>query len=290
MNKANEEFLEKNDINLEELEKRGLSSNLAREELNEVFDNYGFQKNVGMKEISIADLVGFSKYQIDGARTIIDGFKWCFDESGGDYARRGLGMLKIDRDNIVEALEDSFTKEPISVIETEGNKYNILSNGMHRFIVLRLLYLSELVKAGDDPQKIEELRQKYTVPMDVTEIEKEKTYSKFLIMIANKFENNPEKRIYSIRDEYSNHKKTGRVEVIYGKKDKEIVSEDELLERAKKETIEKKLFAKENMGMAWDVISAYKKYPSFQQFIHENFHDIDLENDNKNKNEERDEI
>lgn len=284
MHKANLEFLERNNINIEELDKLGLSSNLAREDLNYIFCDYGFEKRVGMREVSIADIVGFSKYQIDGARTILDGFERCFDETRGPYERRGLSMLKIDRDEIIEKLRSSFQREPISVVETEGNKYNIYTNGMHRFIVLRLSYLGELVEAGGNKEKIEELKKKYTIPVDVTEIEKNKTYSKFLIKLANRREINPEKIITSIRAEYNqNYKTTGRTEIIYADDRKEILDENGLISMARREAIDKKLFSNENRGMPWEVKNAYEKYDSFKQYVHDVLLNVDIESNNKQR-------
>ena len=290
MHKANLEFLRDNDIDIEELEEKGLSSNFAYEDLNPIFYEYGFENKTVMKDVSIADIVGFSKYQIDGARTIIDGFKWCFDETGGEYKKRGLGMLKIDKDEIVEKLQKSFYKEPITVIETEGNKYNIYTNGMHRFIVLRLLYLSELVKAGENPERIEALRKKYTIPVDVTEINKNKTYSKFLIMRANKFELDPDKRISSIRSEYNqNRVKTDNVEVIYRNGSKKVLNEKELIDMARREAIDKKLFSKEINGKSWEVRNAYRTYGSFKQYVDEVLLNVDIESNGKKEND-KDEI
>ena len=48
-----------------------------------------------------------------------------------------------------DILDISFQREPIKTLEAD-NKHVILTNGMHRFIVLRLLYLNERSKCSNN--------------------------------------------------------------------------------------------------------------------------------------------
>ena len=269
MNKAYLDFLKKHDIDEEELERKGLASILSYEDLNPILAK-GFQKHIGLKEVSVGDIVGFSKGYKN--RTIMEAFKSCYNDNYPPYAyeTRQLDKLQLDRDRMLLEIKKSVDDEPIGVIATEGGKYNFFINGLHRYSVLRLLYLSELVKIDGDEERIQKLKRKYTIKVDVTEIDRNKTYSKYLIMLANRHEIDPKKMIREMNTVVNeNHDATDKVEICYKNGDRQIVNEEQLIDMARRVSMDKLLLSKDDDEMTREVRETFKKYESFRQFFQE---------------------
>ena len=269
MNECNEEFLKKNGIVIEDVCSNIDSTIHTAAEENEIVSKYNFQTEAKDEMISVANIVGYDRtfYGLD--KNIFLSMDHFFSTKGSTYHTRSVGMLEYDKDNIIESLKESFESEPISLIATGEGTYTILNNGLHRYTLLRVLYLSEAAKVKDNPKKLAELAKKYTIPASVTGVDLDKTYCKYLLKMVKS--TNDDFDIVDVKNYYdSNYKLTGNVEVVYANGEKEILSKEMLLAMTKERVYEDETF-KENYPRLQNV---YNKYASFASFIQEKFSDV----------------
>ena len=188
-----------------------------------------------------------------------------FDSNGSGYHMRSIGMLSLTTENVMQELRRSFLVEPLSIRESGEESYLISSNGYHRFTVLRALYLKELYEANGDPARIEEIRKKYTFPADITGIDLDKTYSKFILSFIGS--RNPDVRIIDMETHYDeNCRPTDNVLLAYekdGEMKKKIISTEQFTEIAR----EAILRCPEDEPTLMYIRDAMKKYNSFEKFI-----------------------
>ena len=177
MNKCNEEFIKKHNIDLSSIDTRIYTLR----DINPIIHKYEVQGRKYNTNISMNDLIGFYEKRNVSLKfpDVLDDF---FDELGDGYHSRSVGLLSYDLDTLFDILDISFQREPIKTLEAD-NKHVILTNGMHRFIVLRLLYLNERSKCSNN--NLDNLNQKYTIPVQTTKVDTTKTYCKYLIDIFN---------------------------------------------------------------------------------------------------------
>ena len=271
MNECNEEFLKKNGIVIEDVCSNIDSTIHTAAEENEIVSKYNFHTEKTREMISVADIVGYDRefYGLD--KNIFLTMDRYFSDKGDGYHTRSTGMLEYDKDNIIESLKASFESETesISLIETGEGTYTILDNGLHRYTLLRILYLSEAAKVKDNPKKLAELAKKYTIPASVTGVDLDKTYCKYLLKMVKS--TNDDFDIVDVKNYYdSNCRSTGNVEVVYANGKKEILSKEMLLAMTKERVYEDETF-KENYPRLQNV---YNKYVSFASFIQEKFSDV----------------
>lgn len=177
MRKCNEDFISDNGIDLTKID----TKIYLKKDINWIVDKYEVQGRKYNTEISVEDLLGFSNKADLNLKfpEILDSF---FDSFGDSYHSRAVGMLKYDDNTILDNLKSSFEWEPICTIEVDNNKHVINTNGMHRFLILRLLYLHAKSKCENETE-LESLKQKFTVPVNAVKIDLLKTYCKYLINI-----------------------------------------------------------------------------------------------------------
>lgn len=270
MNECNAEFFRRNGIVIEDICSRIDCGIRTNEDVNPIIAEYGFQTDSEKEMISIADIVGYDT-EFRGINKIniflsLDNF---FKEGGDGYHTRSLGMLDFNKDNIVEQLKQSFELEPMSLIETGEGSYTILNNGLHRYTLLRILYLSEIAHANGDKEKIAEIGKKYTIPAEVTGVDLDKTYCKYLLQRVTDEYN--EMKVKDIETEYDgNYKRTGNAVIKYENGDKEVLTNEQMLELTKERVYEDQSFSKNYTELQ----RVYDKYPSFRMFIDEEFADI----------------
>lgn len=190
MNEDIKRFLEKNNIDIEEVG-RTIDCNLMLPQyINPIASDprYACFKTAEDKFISIADIVG---YNYEGRVTnpnIFHSMEAFFDsKEKNSYKSRSIGLLDYSFENILEGIKKSFETEPIEVEDMGNNNYVISRNGLHRYTVLRALYLSEYQKCNGDKREVEKLKQKYTILVKARELDETKTYCIFLL---NKLGNN----------------------------------------------------------------------------------------------------
>lgn len=207
--------------------------------------------------VSIADIVGYEYIKTTYIAYSLDSF---FNSKGDGYHMRSVGLLRYTADNAMDKID--FEYEPIVVDEMDTNKYVISRNGLHRYSVLKILYLNEYMHYVGNNDKIDELRKKYTFPVDVAGVDFFKTYSKFLLMIYP----------CGIKDieqewDYSNYKYSGRLRVIKNDGSQVILETDQdLLSYVKSHSV-----ISRNIGSAqW----YYNHYPSFRHFLEEYYSDF----------------
>ena len=266
MKECNKRFLERNGISIEDICSRIDCHIYNNMEINPIVSSYEFQTKKGTEMISIADIVGYDTEYRDVIPNIFLSMDSFFDDRGDGYHTRSVGMLDYDKENIIEKLKRSFEIEPISLIETGEGTYTIFSNGLHRYTLLRILYLSEAANANGDKEKLAELAKKYTIPADVTGVDLDKTYCKYLLNRVTATDD--EWRVMDVKTEYdARYRATGNVVVEYANKEKDVLSNELLLLLTKERIAEDETF-KENFS---ELQRMYDKYLSFRQFIDEKF-------------------
>lgn len=136
---------------------------------------------------SIADIVGIMSEPTDYDNSnVANNLNLYFSKNTDkdvNYNNRADKMLDYYSDNIVSGLYESFNKEPIVITELENGGALISENGMHRYHLLRIHYLNELMNASSKSE-IKELRNKYTIPVKMETIDLFKTYSNFLLGLS----------------------------------------------------------------------------------------------------------
>lgn len=189
-----------------------------------------------------------------------------FDSHGDGYHSRSIGMLSLNTENALEKLKNSFTMEPLRVRETGEGSYLISSNGYHRYTVLRTLFLKELYEANGDPAKIEAIKQKYVIPVDLTGIDLEKTYSKFILSFIGS--RDPATRIVDMESYYEpgSWESTDNVLFAYerhGELKKRVLTTDEFVQVARQAIMR----CPPDEPTLRYVDDAINRYPSFRKFI-----------------------
>jgi len=267
MNKENLEFLIRNGIIVDELEKSIDCHIYSSEEENPIIARYGFQKPYKSGYVSISRIIGYDTGFRNISSNILQSMDAFFDAKGDGYHSRSIGMLQYTKENIIENLIKSFEREPITVIETGEGNYTILSNGLHRYTLLRILYLSEISKTNENREEID---GKYTIPVKITEIDLEKTYCKYLLI---NFQLHHAQDVY-IQDVCTHYDEkylpTGNVEIRYTNGTKQIMTKDELIEFTRQ--CIKKVEDFSFLSLCIQEIS--NQFQSFKCFINENFFDI----------------
>lgn len=175
-------FLIRNGMTYEELERSTSITMSSQEDIDPILHKYRIESDKEKEMVSIADVVGYDYNYLTGGNNLLKAFPNFFDSSAKDgYHIRSLSMLDLTTENGVSALFTSFQEEPIKLADAPGGKYTISGNGMHRYSILRSLYLIEMVRANGDSSKEQSIREKYTIPTLVSKVDYVKTYSNFVL-------------------------------------------------------------------------------------------------------------
>lgn len=259
MDECVKKFFRRNDINPKRICQCEEGKIKSPKEINSIVANYAIRRPVEWAYLSIEDIVGYDNCPNDKSfiTDIIENF---FGSKGGDYLRRSIGLLDY---TTIDALQkiDFRTKE-MFVNEMDDNIYIMSINGIHRYIVLRLLYLSEYVKAKGNKGEIDRLKEKYKIEVKLSRLDKIKTYCKFLLMTSKC-------GIKDIEAEYDgkNWRYTGRFFIIKKNNEKIVIETDEdLIEYVRNQA---KIINQSIGNLQW----YYGKYESFRNFLEEYFAD-----------------
>lgn len=180
MSIAAQRFLEKNEIDLK------IGQQLYEtKDINEILEYYGVSINIGWKDVCIKDILGYDYGWRNEPNDLLKCFNSYFDSEGDTYHSRANSMLDYSSSEMIEKLKASFKNEPICLSEVEDNKYVIGTNGIHRFIILKVSYLGELSKCTTQ-EEIEEVNKKFTIPVTVQKTDVFKSYCNYLL---NRFGN-----------------------------------------------------------------------------------------------------
>lgn len=188
MNNTILNFLKSLNINYDKIDSLEASQVKNVADVNWVISRYSFFKPKSeTKLISIEDVVGYD-YSWRGLSkgNLINNMSDFFDKDGDSYHSRSVSMLEIPSSQVMQQLDYSFMREPIHLSEVDSGVYNIGNNGLHRFHVIKVHYLNELLKLNpQDKIAKKHLREKYSFMANVSEIDFIKTYSAFLLKSLN---------------------------------------------------------------------------------------------------------
>lgn len=228
---------------------------LRTEDINYIVSRYGMYYSAEKTYISVADILG--RCDVKLGTNILSTMASHFDSQGGGYEQRSISMLEYSNgEEMIEGLKDSFKSEPMRVSEAEKGKYIMGSNGMHRFTLLRIHYLNELLN-GNISQA--ELKEKYRIPVELSEINYFRTYSDYIL---NQFG----KDTIGIWNKYEEDGRISEnVELKFKNGTSEIMSESEV-----KKVVESTLSTL-NEHEIKTIKYNYELYPSFKEYIDTNF-------------------
>lgn len=160
------DFIQKSDFKIDVWQ-----TNISNNELH--LAGFGEKKQ---KKVPLSMILGFSDSYCKISKSFFENFSNFFDSSQTDgYHTRAISMLDYPVDEIVDKLSESFIDEPIKTISIDG-KYYISSNGLHRFMALKIYYMLEIYKG----KTREELDQKYMITVNDTELNSFKIFAKYL--------------------------------------------------------------------------------------------------------------
>lgn len=253
------EFLRKNSISIVDIPK--ITERIIEpKDIDSVLEEKVISTEEVSTTISIADILG---YDSPRKRDIFESISEFFDNQKDGYHKRSIGMLNYTPDNIMSGLASAFITEPIKVREVEPGRCFISGNGMHRFTILRIMYLIEKYRGTD----IEKLREKYTIPVILNKVDKIKTYCSYLISV---FYDNI--HVYSEIDK--DHHKTDKVEVINSAtKTESVLTDEELIIYTTELLRDINLDIPKLLSLSKHV----EKSPSFYEFLNTYFKDLLIE-------------
>lgn len=218
-------FLKKNGTTYEELEDKVDTRLYSLKDADYIVYSYLISLDREQKQVSVADIIGYD-YEFANtinANDIFKSFPNFFQKNGDSYHTRANGMLEYTSGNIIPKLLRSFKEEPIKICGATKGKYIIDVNGLHRYTVLRSLYLIELSRLGDDKKAIEQLHNKYMIPVKAAEIDYIKTYSHYVLVTLGIVK-------YIGKEFDSNYNATGNAKVVFYDRQTKIMSNQELIQ------------------------------------------------------------
>lgn len=280
MNATIIKFLNKQDINYENLKKLNDIHVDSSLDINSIIYNNRINKNnYVQREISIGDIKGYNYqfFNLDNY-SCIENMSRFFDENGSGYEKRSLSMLDYTTENIIANLKNSFQREPITLNEADKGIYVISDNGMHRFHVIKAHYLKELALIDkDDKDAIKDLKDKYKIETRVNELDFLKTYCKYIIKLIAHYQH----KSVELDAEYDEYwTLTGNsILKIYGTTSTKQVLNDNQLTAFLKNSIksflaDKSISKKEYKQFFNSIKEAYTNFDSFKEFYDENLQQL----------------
>lgn len=179
---------------------------LSSETYNPIVAKYGIFYKPTTEEISIGDIIGFEN---DGqtlfsgrGENVFEELSYLYgDDLNDEYKTRANGILTYSKEEILSRLAESFKSDPLRVKEVDFGKYSVDGNGKHRFTILKAIYLSELAEINpNDQERLAELKKKYTIPVTLSRMDVEKTYTNFFVSAFGFYDLNEEN--YNINAEH----------------------------------------------------------------------------------------
>ena len=255
-------FIKKNNINIGAISGMPDAYVYEMREINEIVSKYGVYQTTNVSSVSVADIIGV--FALSGGynkQNVVSNLGNYFEETGESvrtYANRANSMLDYNKDTVISGLYETNMREPIEVILFDNGKALIGDNGLHRYHVLRTLYLNELSSCKSDEEK-EMLRKKYTIPVKAKEIDYNKTYGNYMFNLI--------KPGIVVKPEYNRRlETTGRIVIPTGRGDA-ILTDDQLLD------VLKQNFDKINTS-SLTFHKWYNEIPTFNSYINNNFSDF----------------
>ena len=143
--------------------------------------------------VKLTDITGYEDLRPPQKENLWQIMDKLFDDKGDGYHQRAVDLFDLTIENFRQKLfpeiysPTKHNSDPIKVFESGEGMYSI-DGGRHRFAFLRMLYMSELKKCGDDPEKLAQLEELFTIPV-ITRypIDYEKTYEKYIAQNIGEF-------------------------------------------------------------------------------------------------------
>ena len=213
-----------------------------------------------IKKVSVANILGFDYMCYNLENDLCKNMNYFFDEQGTGYQRRSIGMLEMNKDEFLDKMKRVCKEDTMCLIQCDNKKFVVSSNGLHRFNVLKIHYLSDLNNIDHlSFDAIKDLKKKYEFDMEVTRVDYVKTYSYFILHNLN-----ADFTVKPIWDKDWNS--TNQSEVIFKDKSR-IFSDDELVVLVQ-EVVE---MCKNNGLINVDFFNEYyNKVESFREFVGNN--------------------
>lgn len=272
MNKTISEFLSKQNIDLNKINKLDEKRVQCDKDINPIiYNNEIFKNNNETKKVCIADIKGYDYnfMRLDND-SLIENMSTFFNEGGGGYETRSISMLDYSTDEIIEKLSNSFEIEPMCINEADEKKYVIGDNGLHRFHVIKAHYLKELSQINqNDADAIEKLKNKYMIDVRVSELDLFKTYASFILKRLAEYQNK-KIRIETEYDRYWNVTGNVIVEQFGQNQSSQVMNDKELSIFMKKYIVDfilnKSVPRKTYKSFFKEIKNACKNYDSFKEF------------------------
>lgn len=235
-----ERFFVLQEINPQEISKKVDDKLHTKEEYLGILSKALIYKDSYFTEISIGDIYGRDFGTNNGNTTIFelmdDYFKEepkqkkIFFDKTKSHANRSNENLLLSRYAMIEksnSLPDAIT---VCRVDKINNICFIESNGMHRYLALRAIYLKEL---ADNPKLEQEIKERFKIKVSLKDIDEIKTYCFFII---NNYYKGLGKKV-GCKKEVANYKYTGKLKVaIFDNDDiieEYVFSDEELIEFVK---------------------------------------------------------
>ena len=288
-------WLVKQNIDISHIRDGAHSKLLRRDKINPITSEFGVYHEPVDDEICIADILGIDEdgqtFMFGIGNNVFEELGLLFgDDKSHEYSSRCNSLLDYPKDELLAILTESFRKDPMIVRELEKGKYIISGNGKHRFTLLKALYLAELasIDPTNNPQQLQELRKKYTIPIKSKKLDYSQTYSNFFISLFGFYDisstiirpNSQTSSVVFKGQRYESFKDVSLIEFA-----KKIIKENiNIFSIPYKGTIEpgkifdyKKLRYLELQTMAKSIPQYYKTLPSFRKYINDNMKDFFLQ-------------
>ena len=247
-------FIISHDIDEETMSKDEEAMVYSPEDVNRIIkENYisqtGGKEN---KRVSISDIIG-SYDQRSGSINILDIMSNYYRYDGDKFSSRDNDYLNFESfEEAIKKLKD----KPIDVKEFDKGNYVVSDDGIHKFMILKMLYLNDYEKGK---VKAKMLKSDYLVPVTAEKPDLELTYSQFIIRdvfgsqssITRKSENK-----FIVDLEYG----------LEGNYCKEV-------NRRNIKTLISEAFEYLPSDELKNIKNAYQKYDSFKEFIDENYYE-----------------
>lgn len=167
-------------------------------------------------EISIGDIYGCDKHININSTNIFELLNSFYKEEQRErrsfylksyqYNSRSNDNLSLDTEAMIEKCNNTSEAMTICRIDNANNINLVYTNGMHRYLALRALYLKML---SEHPDKIESIKDKFRIRVALNEIDETKTFCYFI------FKHYQSKSGIKVgyKQEYVNHEYTGRLQM-----------------------------------------------------------------------------
>ncbi|MDD4407300.1 MAG: hypothetical protein PHF30_04610 [Bacilli bacterium] len=233
---------------------------------------YGFYNEEEDAFISIADIIGYQKNIMQSSNIFLS-ISFFFESNADEYHSRSIDLLNYNANDLLKVLKNSFLIDPMAVKEMPNKKYIIVTNGFHRYTLLRAHFVNESYNMDITSDEYLKLKKKYEIPIKTHRLDLTKTYCKLLLL------NNPNFK-GKIKPEFdNNYQTTGNIILELTNDKKIVVSDDKLIEIIR-------LFIKNTICEEYFdlILYYYNNFKDFKIFININFPELNFESKNNFKN------